>query len=278
MARVTHVKKAQQRYETVPVLDADGHPVKIALTKADGTPKTTSAKKGSRPIFITKTVADKTRPRPNLRCDFAGCQITDREILPGQGYKWIKPKSGPYGGTQKNRHAEHPSWNVWEYSNSLSARVAQIENDATLDGVESLDDAQAVASEAAEAIRGLAEEKRESASNIEEGFGHATYQSEELESQADELDGWADEVEATEFPDPEDAEYLDQDEVDCDECHGSGLVDNDNEDTLDDEPEVECVDCGGTGQVENEDPETDWDAWRDAAAEALSEALGSCPV
>lgn len=49
MARVTHVKKAQQRYETRPVLDENGQPVKIALTKADGSPKMTSSKGGKRP-------------------------------------------------------------------------------------------------------------------------------------------------------------------------------------------------------------------------------------
>ena len=67
MARVTHVKKAQQRYETKPVLDADGNPVKIALTKADGSPKMTSAKGGKRtprPVFITKTAPDKSKPKP----------------------------------------------------------------------------------------------------------------------------------------------------------------------------------------------------------------------
>jgi hypothetical protein len=248
----------------------------------------TSGKRGKtpRPVFITKTVADKSKPLPNLRCDFGGCQITDREILPGQAYMWIKPKSGPYGGRLMARHAEHPSWNVWDYSSSLSARVAQIEHNADLTGVESLEDAQSVAQEAAEEIRALAEEKRESASNIEEGFGHATYQSEELESQADELDSWADEVEATDFPDPEDSEYLNEDEVECDECQGTGTVENPDPETLAEsedpdfeyEDEVECETCGGTGQVENEDPETDWDAWREAAEEALQETLGNCPV
>lgn len=285
MARVTHVKKAQQRYETKPVLDAEGKPVKIALTKADGTPKMTSGKRGKtpRPVFITKTEADKTRPKPNLRCDFPGC---GREIEPGQGYKWIKPKSGPYGGRMMARHAEHPSWNVWDYSSSLSARVAQIEHDhGDLTGVESVEDAEAVAQEAAEEIRALAEEKREGASNIEEGFGHSTYQSEELEQTADDLDGWADDVEGTEFPDPQDDEYLDQDEVDCDECQGTGMVDNEPETKAEHEDpdfewesEVECDNCGGTGQVENEDPETDWDAWREAAQDALNETLGACPV
>ena len=272
MARVTHVKRAQQRYATKPVLDEKGQPVKIALTKSDGTPKMTRAKgnRPARPIFITKTEADKSQPLPLHKCGKCG-----KTIEVGDPYKWIKPKSGPYGGRLMVRCAACPTWNVWDYSSSLSAQVARIEHEADLDGVETLEDAQAVAQEAADAIRELAEQKRESASNIEDGFGHATYQSEELEQQADDLDTWADEVEGIEFPDPD--EYLDEDEVECDECQGTGTVER-QDDEGDDYTEVECDDCGGTGQVENEDPETDWDEWRSAAQDALADALGNCPV
>lgn len=276
MARTTHVKKAQQRYETKPVLDEQGNPIKIALTKADGSPKTTSAKKGSRPIFITKTERDLTRPKPNYTCGKCGT-----EILPGMPYKWIKPKSGPYGGRMMVRCGPCPGWNVWDYSSSLSAQVARIEHDADLTGVESVEDAQGVAEAAADAIRELAEQKRESASNIEDGFGHATYQSEELEQQADDLDTWADEVAETEFPDPEDSEY--QEDATCEACGGDGQEDNPDwdEDEAEDpdysEPEqIDCAECDGSG--EKADLETDWDVWRDAAEEALGETLGACPV
>lgn len=280
MARVTHVKSAQQRYETVPVLDEHGQPVKIPLTRRDGSPKMTSTKGGkrtARQVFITKTVSDKTKPLPNRRCDFPGCTIDGGEILPGTPYKWIKPKSGPYGGRRMNRHAQHPSWNVWDYSSSLSAQVARIEHDATeaVSSVQCADDVQAILDEAAEAIRELAEQKREGAQNIEDGFGHPTSQSEELESQADELDSWADEVEGTEVPDED--EYRNEDEVDCDECRGTGTTEaqvGDDEDYQD----VECETCGGTGQVENEDPELDVDAYQEAVSEAISDALGNCPV
>lgn len=284
MARITRVKSAQQRYETKPVLDAEGRPVKIALTRKDGSPKMTSGKRGKtpRPVFITKTERDLTRPKPNLRCDFPGCDIDNREILPGSAYMWIKPKTGPYGGHQRNRHAQHPAWNVWDYSSSLSARVAQIEHNALSESFDNEEDAASVLSNAAEEIRSLAEEKRESAGNIEDGFGHATYQSEELESQADELDAWADEVEQTDIPSMDD--YRSGDQVDCDECNGTGQVDNEDYDEEDDEsePEVDCDECGGTGQV---DPQGDEDLtedemadWVSAVEDVISEALGNCPV
>lgn len=275
MARVTHVKKAQQRYETRPVLDENGQPVKIALTKADGSPKMTSSKGGKRtprPVFITKTEPDKTRPKPNHTCGKCGT-----EILPGMPYKWIKPKSGPYGGRLMVRCGPCPTWQVWDYSSSLNAQVQRIEHDATseVDGAESVEDVQAILENAAQEIRDLAEQKRESASNIEDGFGHATYQSEELEQQADDLDGWADEVETTDVPDQDD--YLDEDEVDCDECQGTGTTESQEGDD-EDYTEVECPECGGTGQVENDDPDVDLDAWREAAMEAVQDALGNCPV
>lgn len=280
MARVTHVKRAQQKYHTKPVLDADGKPVKIALTKRDGSPKMTSSKGGKRtprPVFITKTEPDKTRPKPLETCGKCGTTIQV-----GDPYKWIKPKSGPYGGRRMVRCAKCPTWNVWDYSSSLSAQVARIEYDAdnAIRQAESVEDAEAVAGEAADAIRELAEQKRESAGNIEDGFGHATYQSEELESQADELDSWADEVEQVDFPDTD--EYAEDDT--CQECGGTGQEDNpdyDEDEALEDEdytePEqIDCGECYGTGTTD--DPEVDLEAWQGAAADALLDVLQNCPV
>lgn len=285
MARITRVAKAQQRYETKPVLDADGKPVRIPLTNRDGSPKMTSAKGGRRtprPITIAKTEADKTRPKPNLRCDFPGCDVDGGEILPGTAYMWIKPKSGPYGGHQRNRHQTHPAWQVWDYSDSLSANVARIEHDATeaVNDAETADDVTAALDDAAEGIRELAERKREGASNIEEGFGHPTSQSEDLESQADELESWADEVGGTDL---EDLETFDcqaactEGRRDCDNCGGTGrYAEADREDGG-----AECDECSGAGDVECEDCDGtghDLEAARESWSEAVSDALGNCPV
>lgn len=276
MARVTHVKKAQQRYATKPVLDEMGNQVETLVRRKDGTPKTN---KRGRQVYRKQTERDLSKPLPNLRCDYPGCDVDGGEILPGTPYKWIKPKSGPYGGRQRNRHAAHPSWNVWDYSNSLSAQVARIEHDATsaMDGAEDSGDVEAALNDAAEAIRDLAEQKREGASNIESGFGHATYQSEELEQQADDLDAWADEVEQTEVDDLESHECpaaCTDGQGPCDTCDGTGK--EGGEDDADD-----CADCDGTG--EQECPECDGTGYDLAAAreswsEAVSDALGNCPV
>lgn len=273
MARITRVKKAQQRYATKPVLDENGEQVYRTRTLARPTKRTGKTETRER-----VTERDLTKPLPNLRCDFPGCSIDGGEILPGTPYKWIKPKSGPYGGHQRNRHAAHPDWNVWDYSNSLSAQVARIEHEATSADLDSLDDAEATLNTAAEAIRELAEQKRESAQNIEDGFGHPTSMSEDLESQADDLDSWADDVEGTTLQEPSEfpcGECSGSGEAECPECNGTGHQD--------DEDETDCDVCSGSGEVECEacddnEEGADMEAAREAWVEAIQEALAECPV
>jgi len=200
MARVTRVARAQQRYATVPVIDPEtNQPKKTPVMKGDKQ-KTT---KTGRPVFMTVTVQDRTKPLAPYECDF--CR---KPIEVGTPYKHMSPKSGPYGGRKLTRHDGCPTWNVWEYSNSLSAQLARISHDfwEGLDGVESPDDIQSLLDDAASSIEEIAEQKRESAGNIEEGFGHATSASEELEEIADSLESWASEVESADIPDLPDVE------------------------------------------------------------------------
>jgi rubrerythrin len=254
MARITRVKKAQQRYQTVPVLNEDGSVKKVpVMNRRTGEQKV--SKRG--PVFQTVTVKDKTKPLPMPTCDYGKCDHPSRTIQPGEPYMHITPKSGPYGGRTLYRHGNHPGWNVWDYSHSLSAQVARISSDyedAVL-GADEESTVQDALQAMADEVRDLAEQRRESASNIEEGFGHATYQSEELEQQAEDLDGWADELENADVPALSDYE--------CDTCSGIGQVaeDEDEDDT--------CPDCDGSGQ--------DVDAWRDAVESEVT-APQECPV
>lgn len=194
MARVTFVKKAQPRYRTVPVIDpATGEQKITPVLKKDGSPKTT---KSGREIVMRVTTEDKTQPLPNRKCDKCGV-----EIKPGDSYKWTKTK-GAYGGTKRFRCANCPTWQHHELSNSWSARVGQVTG--SFDGFdgETEDDAQSILDDLAEQIRGLAEESRETAENVREGFGHDTFVSEQADERADELDAFADEIEGTEGPGP----------------------------------------------------------------------------
>jgi hypothetical protein len=193
MARVTHVKKAQQRYETVTVLDADGNPVKIPLTnRRTGEQKVT--KKG-RPVFVTRTVADKTKPLPNRACE--KCQ---KEIEVGSPYKWVKPKSGPYGGRLRVRCAACPTWTPAELTSSEFLSLIYSTQDAAQDALsnwdrETIDDLRSALSEFADGLREAAEVRTQAADNMDDGFGHSTSMSEDLRSEGEQVEGRADEVE-----------------------------------------------------------------------------------
>lgn len=259
MASVTHVKRAQQRYATKPVLDENGEQKKVPVMNSRGEQKTT---KGGRPVFFRLTERDLDRPRPLLRCDSCG-----KDIEIGTPYKWIQP----HGRSQMSRHADCPTWQQWEYSSSLSARIAQIQHGEP-DGPDTPEEITQWLEEKAQEIRDLAEEKRESATNIEEGFGHPTYQSEELNEIADQLDSWADEIEQTDIP-----ELPEPEDEDCEECGGSG--ETEGEDTEDEDADNTCPTCGGSGQVEGDElSEEQLDEWRATAIEAATSALDESPV
>lgn len=269
MARITHVKHARQRYAQVPKTDENGKPVVVAVLKRDGSPKTT---KTGRPITMSIMVSDRDKPLPMPKCEVCG-----KTIEPGQPYKHVTPKSGPYGGRTRTRCASCPSWQPWDLSSALWARQAQIEASAMddfPDGFEETDDLDDWAENVASKIESLADEKEEAADNIEEGFGHETYQSEEIRQTAESLREWAENVRGIDWPEkPEEAE----EEIDCPECNGDGEVENpdyDEDDEDSEEPEViDCEECGGTGKVENEEAGEPLDEWRDECRSAAEEAL-----
>lgn len=257
MPRVTHVKKAQKRYETKPVLDPETGEQKQVPVMNSRTGEQKTSKSG-RPVFMKVTERDLDRPLPMPVCDYC-----HEEIKVGSPYKWIEPS----GQRVRNRHADCPTWNVWDYSSSLSARIAQIQHDDP-DDFDTVDDLQAWAAGKAEEIRGLAEEKRESAQNIEDGFGHATYQSDELNEQADSLEQWAYDLENADIP-----EIPEPDEEDCEECDGTGEVDGEPDHGM-----TPCEACDGSGTTNPEEPsEEQMDNWRGEALEAVRNVLDEAP-
>lgn len=271
MAKTHYVQHAQRRYEMVPVLDAvSGEPIIVPVNRTTKT---------GRQVEMHLTKPDPLQPLPNYECDRCGAEI---EV--GAPYKWIQPKSGPYGGVKKTRCASCPAWQVWEYSSSLSAQLAQISYDFSnaLGDVDSADDVQSALDEAASAVRDIAEAKRESAANMAEGFGHETEQSQDLETLADDLDSWADEIEAASIPD-----YPEPEEQDCEPCEGSGkmiLLDEDGEleawrpGSYADGVVRECQECHGSGTFTPDEPENDQiEAWREECQSELT-IVDECPV
>jgi hypothetical protein len=284
MPRVTHVKSAQQRYKTVPVLDAEGNPVRTpVIDKRTGVQKT--SKRG--PVFMTKTVADKSQPLPLLDCDFPGCTINDRKIAIGSAYMHISPKSGPYGGLQRNRHAEHPSWQPWEYSSSTSARVAQVQHEAgdliSTYEFSSYDDFDDLRDQVAQMAQELLDEKQESLDNMPEGLADGS----QIEEQVQALESWVEAIEGVDAPDQPDPEptykwfvtgpdqqslnedgYEDEDAAQADlDAHLA-----EHEDESEDDWSIDSE------EVEDEADETVDEDWMDEARQAIQDALDDCQV
>lgn len=213
MARVTYVKRAQQRYETKPVIDpATGKQKVVPVLRKDGSPKMTKSKAGrpGRPVVMRVTEADKSRPKPNYHCEKCGTEITV-----GSPYKWIKPKSGPYGGRMRVRCMTCPNWRPSETTSSAALSVlygAQEAADDALGDWDANDGADAlreILTNLAEGVREAAEVYEESASNMEDGFGHETSLSAELREKAEALNSAADDIEGN----ADDIEDFDEDEA-----------------------------------------------------------------
>lgn len=198
------------------------------------------------------------------------CENCNKEIAVGSSYKHISIKTGPRSSMRRYRCDDCADWQVWEYSSSLSALIAEIDFNAR-NAIASADDqaeATDVLAETAGAIRELADQKRDSAQAIEDGFGHSTQQSEELASQADDLDAWADDLETATMPDDPDPE-----EAECETCEGAGQITEEGA-----QPVTQpCPDCAGKGHPE-EATEEQLDAWRAEVTDVLDGALDSCPV
>jgi hypothetical protein len=271
MARTTHVKKAQQRYETVVVLDDEGNPKRTPVMKSVKDYDTGEVKqvqkttKKGKPVFMTVTVADKSKPKPPETC--TACH---QPIEIGTPYKHITPKSGPYGGRRMARHEGCPGWQVWDYSSSLSAQLARISYDfnGAIDSAEGPDDVQSALDDAGASIEEIAGQKREGAENIENGYGHPTGQSEELEQMADDLEQWASDVTSATIPEMVDCEECTDGQKECETCGGAG-----EQEVEQGEGMTQCEDCSGTGELECDNCDgtgEDVEAFREAVRDEVT--------
>jgi hypothetical protein len=262
MARIQHVKRAQQRYATKPVIDPEtGEQARSPLTRNGEQLKD---KRGN-PRWLRLTVRDTDKPLPMPRCDFPGCE--HREIKPGTPYMFVDLK---VGGT-KYRHAEHPQWQPWDLSSAMWARVAQVVDTAeqALDGLGEFEEADAVGEvlqAAADEARDLATEREEAADSMEDGFGHATEASDNLREHASNLESWADDLEGFSAddspPDPDDFTYNeDGEQTDADDYDGDPASD----------------DPADMYNAEGQDLYTAWEEWRDAVRDQARDLLGDTP-
>lgn len=281
MARVTHVKKAQQRYATVPVLDSEGKQVITPITGRDSQQKTT---KSGKPVVQRQTRADKSRPLPLLVCESCG-----KDIEIGTPYKHVTPKSGPYGGRTRNRHADCPDWRPSELSSSKMATVMAAQ-EAFYDSLASAEDKESIqdlVNGVAEAAREVASEYEESADNIEQYFSSSD-KADELHDNANSLEGWADELEQA-LDSEDDEPTIDHQMFVLYNADGSGRVnDEDYEDEVAAQEGIAALLAAGTITDENEvtieeedtdEPnEDEIETWLENLRDVATNAVENCPI
>jgi hypothetical protein len=269
MARIHFVKAARQRYEQVPVIDpATGEQATSPMMK-NGKQMTT---KHGKPIVLRRTVEDRTQPKANLRCDSCG-----KDIEPGQSYKWVQPKSGPYGGRKRNRHADCPTWRPSELTSSNVKSILWSATEAfddAIGGAETVQEIRDLVEEVATAAQDAIDALTESADNMEEGFGHETYQSTELRERAEEIEGWMDEL--SNWDADEDPDELDDLDIDADAIRAevvAELGDDADEDDITSEVDTRIADL----ETEHEEAQSEFEAAIEQARESAQDLVGNCP-
>jgi hypothetical protein len=160
---------------------------------------------------VEKYRGPRTEGKSLPRCGRAGCGKT---IERGDRYFWWSNRApGMRGGQKHFRCYDHfPTvaertpgrrGQLYGIQESVETSAAALTAAISVDGDEVscpvVSDFQGVAEEAAGELRGLAEELQEGATNIEEGFGHPTSQSEELAEKAEELEGVCTDLEDLDF-------------------------------------------------------------------------------
>lgn len=162
------------------------------------------------------------------------CEACGNPINIGDSYKWVAPRAHrATKGVKRNRHLTCPSWKSSELTSSphlatIYAAQETAEEDLAKLSVDSAEDTgeaeealNDIASMFAEALQEAVDSYEESASNIEDGFGHETYQSEELRQKSEDVSSWADEASQWQA-DP----YSGADEFTCEVC---GAVEDEHE-------------------------------------------------
>jgi len=151
-----------------------------------------------------------------VRCDSAACYFKPSELT-------TSDKLSRLYGAQENAEGQLDDWSR-----------------------EDTADLQAIVDEAANEIREVAEEYRESASNMEEHFPGGCPAIDECNEKGDECDGWADELDGVDF------EEFDPDSVDID-------------DDASEEDRQQAID-------------TARDDWAEEQIDKVRDALGNCPL
>lgn len=151
---------------------------------------------------MARVTVVKAARKPQGRCEKCGT-----ELGVGSSYKWCAPRAGKFTkGFKRKRCLNCPHWRPSETTSSSARSSVYAAQEAAEDalrvwGREDVGDLQAILSDAAEGVREGAQAYEESAQNMEDGFGHATSMSEELQEKAQTLNDAADELENIDLED-----------------------------------------------------------------------------
>lgn len=189
------------------------------------------------------------------------CQTCGESIEYGAPYKYFTMKMS-YGGVKKAYH-EACSIPASHRTTSRMGEIYDAQEALDLDACEDTDAMQAELASFAEAVRSVAEGYQESADNMESGFGHSTYQSEELAERASSLEDWADTLESVDFEEFEEP----GDELRMEICETLPQEDDESEEDYDERIDAEV-------EVRTDELRDEWlSEQRDLAQQATDE----CP-
>ena len=121
------------------------------------------------------------------------CRQCGHEIAVGEAYKHFTKRFSPTVFFC-SEHSPKGSDLVGGKAGDL-LRIGE-DLDDSLNGAETVEDIESALDTAVQEANDLAEQLAESASNIEDGFGHSTMMSEEIQGRADEIETWVGELES----------------------------------------------------------------------------------
>ena len=128
------------------------------------------------------------------------CTICGHEVQVGESYKFVSKRTGPAGGYRLIFCSDH-SPRQSHLLSGRSAQLARIGEDFTdtinaldVDGENIMGELSDALTSAADEVESMSDEIKDASSSLEEGFGHATAQSEAMAETATELSDWAERI------------------------------------------------------------------------------------
>lgn len=179
MAKVFHVKKARNRYETVDTGE------RIPVIEKDGQQKKT---KNDDLVFRKKTVIDYSKPKPPFICN-----ACSKPIEVGQSYKWVEIKTAVTEKKIEYRCETCPDWFSWELSSNVFSRCDEVEHFGllALDQCTNSVEVREVFAQTSKTISSIVTNYLTAAQTMDAGFGHETGVSRNHRANAAILNDWA---------------------------------------------------------------------------------------